>query len=220
MSTTAIITCLQPGGVYLPDLNLRLKRGETFTLTKLKAQGSTDLNSAIKAGSVECQWKDTEPVTPSMTPPWLKKRVPVPPVAVEPVESTSTPSFSAEQMREVIQQEIQSALAGLVFPITQPTAPTAPQIDVDLLAAALVRAGVGSSAGTGSTPNPAQQTQGPVDPVFIPSSILPKNVSGADITVSATQADSTGMDEAAAALKLSRGSRPKNTTRRNPTPEE
>lgn len=215
--TTAIITCLQPGGAYLPDLNLRLKKGETFTLTKLKAQGSTDLTSAIKSGLVECQWKDTEPVAPSMTPPWLKKRVPVPQQTPEPVEPTS---LSAEQVREVIQQEIQSALSGLVFP-TQPAA--APQIDVDLLAAALVRAGVGSMGSGASMAQqaPTASTRGHMDPVFIPSSILPKNTSGTDsINVSATQTDSTGMDEAAAALKLSRGSRPKSGARRNPTPEE
>ena len=234
MPNDAYITCLRPGGYPIPDLNLKLKRGESVWVSAGRAATSTDLTTAIKTGAISCSWVDpdaprlvlatpaTQPIEPAQ--PVIKTDGVVPPTPPNQIEC-------ADLLRTILQQELQAVVAQLQQSqhLHQPT----PTVDVDKLAGALYRLQppvqyTGTTAAPMqqpytniSTPVPVTQTVSPtMDPVYIPSVIMPTTTGTDSIQITAQQSDSGGMDEAAAALRASRAGKPKVNRNRNSDDKE
>lgn len=209
----------------LPELGLKLVKGDVVWLEKGLARSSRELRLAQRNRALSVRWESRCEVSRAPAPPWLKRKVRAfprgptpeavetpPPLPREPVTPAPRPAdvdtaeiarLAAEaakaELRGIVREELRSALQEM---------PTSTTLDASTIEAALRSALSGLTLPAQPASRPTQEgVPGPSEPVFIPTGIVP---SGSDakaaINVATEASADSSLDDAASALRAARGS--------------
>lgn len=211
----------------VPDLKLKLRKGQVVFVDADRARRSSDLEDARRVGAVRVRFVERARMTKK--PPKAPPRSPPPPNVrlsrkvrrTTPVlDPTPAASVDMDEVRRVAREAAEEGTAkgveegirrALDSYVSQPTN----AVTTENLKAALVEVLGGLNLGGGGAPAaaPSSKTKGPDEPVFIPKDIVSKG-DKTELNVGSESSDAGDLDAAAAALKAAK---PKRTRRKKTT---
>lgn len=188
----ARVECICVVGYHLLDLGVTMQKGDVLWFPEAQARASADLRLAERARAVTVHWKERcmmarQPIPVFVKRPPNKGRPPPPPSQLpvvevaQPVGAPVPPAPAsiakevAESLRGVMQEEIQKALRDHVPTVVHTQAPGEPV----------------------ASARPADE------PMFIPTGLVSK-ADEPPLNVASVTSDSSGLDDAAEALKVVR----------------
>jgi hypothetical protein len=200
----ARITC-RASRYRIGDLDLTMRHGEVAYVPEADARASSELRCAERGGGVtvryveRCKVAKRPPPPKKPLPPSVRMSRPNRDGMGQPRREADEPEVvgvTAEDIRQVVREEVRAALGGVSQPGMDPEQLRAILADA-LGSAPTINPGVGlPPAGPAQVAPDTSETD---EPVFIPANIVDKDAK-ADITVESTETEADDLDAAAAAL--------------------
>lgn len=185
---------------HVPDINLRLRRGDVVWVAEEIARRSVDLGIAVRSGAVSVVYSRRCTVSRPPPPPSSRMGRIIRSVGRTTVQVQTIPASDSVPAPTVDPKSIEDAIAK----------------GVTRAIADLVASGVLTPGGSGAPVRVAPSVVGGAvvaeEPLYIPTNIVPADK--ANIKVAESSSEGSGLDEAAAALKATR--RRRSTTTETP----